>query len=263
MMYVRYFLLLAAPALCAQIGPADFTKSPLTKDAASIEAGRVLFASSCSGCHGPTGEGGRGPNLMTARQVKRYGDEVLFTAIQKGLPGTDMPPTALPDEQVWQLVAYVRSLNAPAYDLILKGNEAKGRELYFGKGGCNQCHALRGQGGSLGPDLTNIGGSRPLNQIRDALLEPSKRIADGYQPATVHLKSGQVITGVLRDYTNYSTSMVDNQGNLYLLKQSQVADRQILRTSPMPSYKDRLTPGEQTDLIYFVSRQSARREEGK
>ena len=259
-MFARYLCFLAAP-LFAQIGPADFTKSPLTKDAASIEAGRKLFASSCSGCHGPTGEGGRGPNLMTARQVKRFGDDVLFAAIQKGLPGTDMPPTALPDDKVWQVVAYVRSLNAPAYDLILPGDPAKGREIYFAKGGCNKCHALYGKGGSLGPDLTNVGGSRPLNQLRDALLDPNKKIADGYQPATVHLKSGKTIRGVLRDYTNYTTSIVDNEGNLYLLTQSEVSDRQIGKVSPMPSYKERLTAAEQTDLIKFLSRQSARREE--
>jgi len=90
--------MIAAPAVFAQIGAADFTKSPLSKDPASIEAGRKL-----SDCHGPTGEGGRGPNLMTGRQVKRFGDDVFFQSIRKGLPGTDMPPTPLPDEKVWQL----------------------------------------------------------------------------------------------------------------------------------------------------------------
>jgi len=65
--------MIAAPAVFAQIGAADFTKSPLSKDPASIEAGRKL-----SDCHGPTGEGGRGPNLMTGRQVKRFGDDVFF-----------------------------------------------------------------------------------------------------------------------------------------------------------------------------------------
>lgn len=258
-----FLLPLAMPALFAQIGAADFTKSPLTKDPASIEAGRKLFASSCSGCHGPTGEGGRGPNLMTARQVKRFGDNVLFQSIQKGLPGTDMPPTPLPDDKIWQLTAYVRSLNASAYDLILDGDEAKGREIYFGKGACNKCHALRGEGGSLGPDLTNAGGSKSLNHIRDAILEPNKRISDGYQAATVHLKSGKTITGVMRDFTNYSISLVDNQGNLYLLQQAEIADRQLAKSSPMPSYKDRLTKTEQRDLIKFVARQSARRQEGQ
>jgi cytochrome c oxidase cbb3-type subunit III len=250
-------------AVLAQIGPADFTKSPLTKDPARIEAGRRLFASSCSGCHGPTGEGGRGPNLMTARQVKRFGDEVLFQSIQKGLPGTDMPPTPLPDEQIWQLTAYVRSLNASASDLILDGDEAKGRELYFGKGGCNKCHALRGEGGSLGPDLTNVGGSKSLNHIRDAILDPNKRISDGYRAATLHLKSGKTITGALRDVTNYSVSLVDNEGNLYLLRQDEIADLQLAKSSPMPSYKDRLTKAEQQDLIKFVTRQSARRQEAQ
>lgn len=247
-------------ALLAQIGPADFTKSPLTKDPAKIEAGRKLYFSSCSGCHGPTGEGGRGPNLMTARQVKRFGDDVLFQSIQKGIAGTDMPPTPLPEEQVWQLAAYVRSLNASAADLILEGDEAKGREIYFGKGGCNKCHALRGNGGSLGPDLTNAGGSKTLSHLRDAILDPNKRISDGYQMATLHLKSGKTLTGVMRDVTNYSVSLLDNQGNLYLLRHDEIADRQLAKVSPMPSYKG-LTKAEQQDLIKFVARQSARREE--
>jgi putative heme-binding domain-containing protein len=247
--------------LLAQAGPPDFTKSALMKDPASVEQGRVAFVSACSGCHGPTGEGGRGPSLMTGRAVRRSSDETLFNSVKNGLPGTDMPPTSLPDEKIWQLVAFMRALNAPAYDVPVAGDEAAGRAIFLGKGGCLKCHTLRGQGGSLGPDLTNVGGSRPLNQIREGVLEPAKRLAEGYQPAVLHLKSGRTLTGVLRDYTNYTLTLVDNSGALYLLKASDVTDRQLSMKSPMPSYKDRLTATEQRDLIKFLSRQSARREE--
>ncbi|MBY0504732.1 MAG: c-type cytochrome [Bryobacteraceae bacterium] len=244
--------------LLAQVGPPDFSKSNLMKDPASVEAGRRLFASACSGCHGPGGEGGRGPNLMSGRQVRRSDDATLFNSVKNGLPGTDMPPTKLPDEQVWQLIAFLRALNAPAYEVIVSGNEAAGREIFLGKGGCMKCHAVSGQGGSLGPDLTNLGGSRPLNQIREAVLEPNKRLAEGYQPAVLHLKSGKTLTGVLRDYTNYTFTLVDNAGSLYLLRDSEVADRQITQKSPMPSYQDKLTKQEQQDLIKYLSRLSAR-----
>ena len=246
--------------LLAQAGPPDFSKSNLTKDPANIEEGRKLFAGSCSGCHGPGGEGGRGPNLMGGRAVRRSDDQTLFNSVKNGLPGTDMPPTNLPDDKVWQLVSFMRALNAPAYEVMVAGDEAAGRGIFLGKGGCPKCHALNGQGGSLGPDLTNSGGSRPLNQIREAVLEPDKRLAEGYQPAVLHLKSGKTLTGVLRDYTNYSMSLVDNAGNLYLLKASDVTDRQLSMKSPMPSYKDKLTATEQRDLIKFLSRQSARRD---
>jgi cytochrome c oxidase cbb3-type subunit 3 len=254
-------MILVAVLLLAQAGAPDFTKSKLMKDPDGIERGRVLFVSACSGCHGPNGEGGRGPNLMTGRAVRRSSDEMLFNSVKNGLPGTDMPPTKLPDAQVWQLVAFMRALNAPAYDVPVAGDEAAGRAIYFGKGGCRNCHALRGQGGSLGPDLTNVGGSRPLNQIREGVLEPEKRLAEGYQPAVLHLKSGKTLTGVLRDYTNYTLTLVDNDGNLHLLKASEVTDRQLSMKSPMPSYRDKLTTTEQRDLIKFLSRQSARRDE--
>ncbi len=248
-------------SILAQAANADFRKSSLMKDPASIEQGRKLFVSACSGCHGPNGEGGRGPNLMTARQVVRSNDETVFGSLKNGLPGTDMPPTNLPDAQIWQLVAFVRGLNAPAYDVEVPGDEAAGRGIFLGKGGCRNCHALRGEGGSLGPDLTNIGGSRPLNLIQEGVLDPGKRLAEGYQPAVLHLKSGKTLTGVLRDYTNYTMTLVDNAGDLFLLRTADVTDRQLSMKSPMPSYKDRLTALEQRDLIKFLSRQSARRDE--
>lgn len=248
-------------SMLSQAANADFRKSELAKSPENVEQGRKLFAGACSGCHGPRGEGGRGPNLITSRQVVRSNDEALFNSIKNGLPGTDMPGTNLPEAQILQIVAFVRGLNAPAYDILVPGDEAAGREIFLGKGNCLSCHAMRGQGGALGPDLTNIGGSRPLNLIQEALLDPNNRLTDGYQPAVLHLKSGKTLTGVLRDYTNYTMTLVDNTGNLYLLRAADVTDRQLSRKSPMPSYKDRLTPVEQRNLMKFLSRQSARRDE--
>src|ERR1700758_603876 len=100
-MLILCILLAGASALFAQ-GPDN--------------AGRKLFLASCSGCHGANAEGGRGPNLTECRAIRRLDDEALFKSIKSGVPGTDMPPNNLPDDQIRTVAAFVRSLSAPAYE---------------------------------------------------------------------------------------------------------------------------------------------------
>ncbi|MFN9460777.1 MAG: hypothetical protein ACK6D7_25895, partial [Acidobacteriota bacterium] len=137
-----------------------------------------------------------------------------------------------------------------------------GAAIYFGKGGCTRCHAIAGRGGVSGPDLTSIGHQRPLNLLREAVLDPGKRIAPGYQQATLHLRSGQTLSGVLRDYTTYNYTLQDAQGQLHFLKAADVTDSRILPGTPMHGdYSKTLTADERRDLIKFLSRQSARGEQ--
>jgi len=89
--------------------------------------------------------------------VRRLSDEQLFDSIKKGVPGTDMPPCALPDEQIRRMAAFVRSLSQPAIASVVKGDVEAGREIFFKKGGCVSCHMIRSQGGFPGPDLSDIG----------------------------------------------------------------------------------------------------------
>lgn len=257
MPYNRVKLIMRFVCLFASV--ASLYAAGVSLEPAEVEVGRKLFASACSGCHGPAGEGGRGPNLMTGRQVRRSTDEVLFESVKNGLPGTDMPPTNLPDPSIWSIVSFVRSLNAPAYEIPVEGDAAAGKELYWGKGGCSNCHAIAGKGGVLGPDLTNVGHSRPLNLIREAVLKPNERLVEGFQPVTVFLKSGKKIDGVLKDYTVYTTTVLDARGELHLLRADEISDRRIVMQSPMPGdYRKKFTATEMKDLIKFLSRQSAR-----
>jgi mono/diheme cytochrome c family protein len=140
-----------------------------------VAAGRQLYRNSCAGCHGLTGEGGRGPNLMGGRAVSRSTDAALLQSLKFGLAGTDMPPTKLPDQKLWQILAFVRGLSAPAYEIPVEGDEKAGAAVYFGKGGCTRCHAIAGRGGVSGPDLTSIGHQRPLNLLREAVLDQQRR----------------------------------------------------------------------------------------
>src|SRR5258707_15144526 len=144
--------LAALPLLAQDEKEADKAKSKFIGDLNAIDAGRVLFANGCAACHGADALGGRGPNLRERVFWHPVDDETLFKAIQKGLPG-GMPPANLSDDQTWQVVAYVRSLTAPAIENKAPGDAKAGEELFWGKAGCGGGHAIHGGGGGPGRGL--------------------------------------------------------------------------------------------------------------
>ena len=109
----------SAPAAAPAAVPAEYAglTNPLGADAAA--AGAQTFKSTCEACHGPTGRGDgpagqaldpRPKNL--AELAPAVGDDYLFWRISTGKPGTAMIAWkgALSDEQIWQLVAFLRTL---------------------------------------------------------------------------------------------------------------------------------------------------------
>lgn len=79
----------------------------------AIAAGEQHFAAfNCAGCHAPMGGGGMGPPLSDTEWI--YGDKPaqIYNSIVQGR-GNGMPAfgSMLPEEVVWQLVAYVKTLN--------------------------------------------------------------------------------------------------------------------------------------------------------
>jgi cytochrome c oxidase cbb3-type subunit III len=140
-------LLTVVPLLAQHVEGDKKSKHPAFSDPVAIAAGSKLFTNSCAGCHGPRGEGGRGPNLRNRGVWHTLDEQELFQTIQKGVPGADMPATNLPDDQIWQLAAFVRALSAPAIESKQPGDAAAGEALFWGKANCGNCHRVLGRGG--------------------------------------------------------------------------------------------------------------------
>jgi len=249
---VRMWLLLCvASALFAQ-------RDLIPADPAVVEAGKQIYMGSCSGCHGATGEGSQGPSLLSGR-ASRLPDRTLINSIKNGLPGTSMPNFPMADEKVVQVAAFVRSLTAPAIETQVAGDPEQGRQLFFGAGRCSTCHMISGRGGYPGPDLSNIGAQRTAPQLRESVMKPSARIAEGYRGVTVVLKSGRTVQGVAKNYNNYSVQILDNAGKLHLLSRDEITKLDMMDGSMMPAVSD---ANEALHLIAFLSRQSTRPKAG-
>ena len=70
--------------------------------------------------------------------------------------------------------------------------------MFFGKkASCHACHQVHGEGGGLGPDLSDIGQIRTSRDLLEALLAPNATFARGYEPIVITLSNGKAESGVI------------------------------------------------------------------
>src|ERR1700722_17176548 len=149
---------------------------------ALAQDGRQDFARRCSVCHGADGHGTeRGPNLAKSRQVRSRSLDELRAVISGGIPAAGMPAFDLPPGELDVLTAFVRSLSGSAAEANAPGDRAAGERFFFGNGGCAGCHMALGRGKAVGPDLSAVGREMTLDELDDAVRQPSAKIKPGYQ----------------------------------------------------------------------------------
>lgn len=85
----------------------------LFMDEPSRQSGQSLYFESCARCHGEQAEGGTGPSLAEPQQAAS--DWALFRTVQRGIPGSAMQAQPLQEMEIWQIVAYLRSVTIGAH----------------------------------------------------------------------------------------------------------------------------------------------------
>ncbi|TPV93772.1 MAG: c-type cytochrome [Myxococcales bacterium FL481] len=144
-------------------------------DAVKAE-GEKLYAVTCIGCHGPSGEGmvGIGPKLASATFLAAASDEMLVNTITSGRPGTTMAPwgATMQTKQVHALVGYLRSLapHEPAAlnESPLSGDVTRGQDVYARI--CSTCHGKHGAGYQESSSGTGIGRKAFLDTVSDGFM---------------------------------------------------------------------------------------------
>ncbi len=246
-----------ALAATAQLVPFDpeyvIPKENPDTTPADLKNGQQLFMGQCARCHGPKGEGGRGAVLARPKLPHAPDDEALFIVIRDGIKGTEMPAGyAVDTRETWQLAAYVRSLGHMNPEAV-PGDPKRGQELYGSKGHCSQCHIVSGQGGSLGPELTDIGSRRSAAHLRAALLDPESTLPDGFLQVRLVTKDGRRTTGVRLNEDTFTIQIIDLNGGLHSFFKEDLKELQRdAGKSPMPSFRKALSASEADDLVAYL-----------
>ena len=261
--------LLLVPALLSGIPFQQPASNPLAGNKAAAADGQPLYNQMCQTCHGPAGQGGgdRGPALNTGSFTHGAGDADLFRAIRSGIRGTQMTPFAsLTDTQVWQLVAYLRSLQPAGRTASAAtpaaGDATAGETLFSGTAGCASCHDVNARGGIVGPDLSNAGRLSPAvlqqkitnpNSVATAATGRGGR--GGLMPATVVVRTldGREIRGVRRNEDTFSLQMIDTTGQLRMLDKLKLASVVVDNSSLHPAdLATRLSAGDVANLVAYL-----------
>jgi putative heme-binding domain-containing protein len=220
-----------------------------------LAQGARLFRNQCGLCHGPKGEGSRGPMLTRAKLRRAPDDVTLVKILNEGIRGTEMPGSkdVMSEREVLQTAAYVRSLGKIEMEPV-PGDSLRGAELYKEKGTCSTCHSLHGEGGVAGPDLTDIGDRRSVRYLRESLVNPETDLPDGYLLVVLTAKDGRTLTGVRVNEDSFSIQVRDHAGKSYSFWKTELSGIEKKRgKSTMPSFKSRFTDGEMIDLVAYLA----------
>jgi cytochrome c oxidase cbb3-type subunit 3 len=177
--------------------------------------GKLVFARSCSFCHGRDAAGGEsGPDLTRSRLVLRdvRGDKIRAVVhegrVEKGMPAFP----ALTVAQVNDVIAFIRDqakqLNSKpggrrGVDVadLQTGNVEQGKAYFNGPGKCSSCHSPTG-------DLAGIATRRQGLELEMQMLYPQNAKAK----LTVTTKSGETLTGTLSYKDEFHIAMTDSAG---------------------------------------------------
>ena len=160
----------------------------------------------------------------------------------------------LGDNVLRSLVTYLRSLQGSPAAAPLPGNGRRGKELFFGKGGCSGCHMIRGQGGFFASDLTSYARGRAPETIRDAILLPNRDLDPRNRTVVVTLPNGKTFEGLARNEDNFSMQLLTQDGSLLLFTKAAVKSLSYRNQSPMPAdYGTSLSASEIEDLVKFLN----------
>ncbi len=245
--------------------------------------GKETFERICSVCHGLDGEGqGELGFKLTSGQAALWSDEALVEKITYGNLTLGMPRFGREfldegrmtdfgsfDEppDIEAVVAYIRVMQRSAAEAPLEGASAgapaipasadagRGRTLFIGKARCAECHAVSGEGGTFGPELTHLASRINTDAIYDAIATPSKTVEVDYRMKELNLGRGRRVSGRYRNETSASIEILDREQSTWVTYDKKTVQfYRPLRMSPMPEgLLDALTDAEAGDLRAFLN----------
>ena len=141
--------------------------------------------------------------------------------------------------------------NRPA--AFVPGDFERGRDLFFGDQlKCATCHRLRGEGGAVGPDLSNLVSRDAASVLRD-IREPSASINPDYVAYNVVLHKGAEMTGFIRSQDADSLHLVAVDGKETAVRVTDIKELRPSSLSLMPAgLLDPLNDGQIRDLLTFL-----------
>lgn len=202
---------------------------------------------------------GAGQKIASGLADKKLNETVAKAGVKVAKEGGRTEPELVAAlNRAGNLDVDIKSLDAAGLQRLIaavaQADPVNGEKIYRRpEMGCVSCHAIGGVGGKVGPDLTSIGASAPLDYLIESMIDPNAKIKEGYHSVQITTKDEMEYSGIvvretldeiiLRDATNKEVSIPKNN-----------VESRRNGASLMPSgLVDNLAPEERADLFKFLS----------
>jgi len=143
--------------------------------------------------------------------------------------------------------------NIERAEWLVEGGSARvGREIFFqhASAQCVRCHAVGGEGGIAGPDLSDAGLRFTPTEIVESMTDPAANIAEGYGTVSLMLVSGGFVSGALVQESPSSITLMLG-GEERTFQNYEIRERSG-PVSAMPDMSGLLTPHEMRDVVAYM-----------
>ncbi len=212
--------------------------------------------------------------MIEAFVTRRGGGALLAKAIERRPPTTDAARLALRAayslsqtdptliEALGKVAGIATEVRAPSpaelaalvSEVAAKGNPARGEAVFRRKDlNCFTCHAIAHAGGEIGPDLSAVGQTSPVDYLIHSVLLPDQAIKEQYHTMVVLTSDGQVYQGVLVDKDDRRVILRESTGALRTIPVDAIEDQKPGGSLMPKGLVNLMTHGEFVDLIRFLS----------
>ena len=161
---------------------------------------------------------------------------------------------ALLRTQAGAAATQTHDIPAMARSAAEKGDPRRGELIYRRPAlACIACHAIGGAGGKVGPDMTSIGASAPMDYLIESVVNPGAKIKEGYHSVIIQTKDGISITGQLLRSSGGTSVVRDGSGKEVTVADANVATKTDVGSLMPGNLIGSLTPQETDDLFKFLS----------
>jgi putative heme-binding domain-containing protein len=184
------------------------------------------------------------PVLASAlKAAKEKGYAGVF--LSKSIEAAGGKVAANPADMAGQIAGMVKAVQIGA-------DPAQG-ELVYRRIGCVQCHSIGGAGGKLGPDLSSIGASAPLDYLVESVFDPAAKVKEGYHAFAYTMKDGTQVIGIPTRETATEQFIRPGPVPEVALVKANIVKKDLVGSLMPPGLADALSFVEKRSLFAFLS----------
>ena len=236
-------LAFSTPARPQAVGDHQYTSE-------AIELGSRIYTSQCALCHGPQGGLVDGIDLRLGVFRGVGSDEDLRRVIAEGSGEGQMPAFDLGAGEMEGIIAYIRAGFDPEGIAVRIGDPSRGEELFYGRGGCADCHRVNGEGPRTAPDLSEIGAIRTPAVLQLNLLDPAAALMPINRPVRLVTLDEEVVTGRRLNEDTHTVQVLDANERLRSFAKTDLGSYRISREPSKPPVD--MNEEEVADLVAFL-----------